>query len=137
MIIFPISFTHPIAHYTGLVLGAMVSAVTSDLIVTIRAPHFGKIFCNNQFIKFWRLFAYTVLLLTSFAVLFDLLSPYMDAFMFSNLNFYFGLSSLVMGIFFIWFVYAFDFSFKTQRKWVFPVVCFSITALNIVLIILG
>ncbi len=121
-------------HYTALVLGTMVSAIISDFIITIRSHHFGKVFFNNKFIKFWYLFFYSILLIISLVILFDVLSPYMDAFMLSNLNYYFGISTAVFGSFFLWFVYAFDYDIKTQRKWVFPLVCFLITISNIVIL---
>lgn len=133
-LLLPLAFTHQIAHYTDLILGTMISAIISDLIITIRSPHFGKLFFDNHFIKFWKLFLYSVLLLGLFAILFDLISPHIDTLMDSNLNYYFGISSCVLAFFFMWFVYAFDFNIKTQKKWVFPLVCFIITILNIVIL---
>lgn len=123
---------HDMVYYTALILGGMVSAIVSDLIVTIRTPHFGKILFNNEFIDFWRLFLYSVLLLGLLTILFEWLSPYFDTFLNANFNYYFGISAFIMGLFFCWFVYAFDYSIKTQRKWVFPLICFIITVLNIV-----
>lgn len=130
----PIAFTHPIAHYTGLLLGTLISAVVSDLIVTVRSPHFGKIFVNNHFIGFWRLLGYTLLIAGLFTLLLEVLSPYIDTFMYASLNYYFGISTFVFGIFFLWFVYAFDYDIKTQWKWAFPVICFGIFILNIVVL---
>lgn len=60
-----------IVHYTALVLGSMVSAIISDLIITIRSPHLGKLFFDNHFIKFWRLILYSGILLALLAVLFE------------------------------------------------------------------
>jgi phosphoglycerol transferase MdoB-like AlkP superfamily enzyme len=112
----------------------MVSAIISDLIVTVNSGHFGKIFFDSKFIKFWRLFLYFILLLSSFAILSEWLSPFVDAFMFSYLKYYFGISSLIIGLFFVWFVYAFDFNIKTQNKWLFAVICFVVTAINIIIV---
>lgn len=98
-LLLPLAFTHQIAHYTDLILGTMISAIISDLIITIRSPHFGKLFFDNHFIKFWKLFLYSVLLLGLFAILFDLISPHIDTLMDSNLNYYFGISSCVLAFF--------------------------------------
>lgn len=125
---------HDTIYYTALILGGMASAILSDLIVTIRTPHFGKIFFDNRFIGFWRLFLYSILLLGLLTILFEWLSPYFDAFLNANLTYYFGISAFIIGLFFCWFVYAFDYDVKTQWKWVFPLVCFLITILNIVIL---
>lgn len=133
----PLELAQPLAHYTGLILGSMVSAIISDLIVTVNSNHFGKVFFDNHFISFKRLFGYILLLLGFFAILFDFLSPHIDAFLVANLKFYVGISALILGLFFTWFVHAFDYDIRTQWKWLFAVICFIIAEINVALVLSG
>jgi len=90
----------------------------------------GKIRRGKQFVGFWKLFAYLVLeaIIVTFAS--DFVISNIEMFLLAHLEYLVGITTAVLGTFFIWFVYTFDFNIRTQNKWVFPLVCYIITVAN-------
>jgi hypothetical protein len=123
-----------LVHYSSLILGTLVSVMTSDCIVTIHSDHWGKIFADNHFVGFWRLVGLLFLSLGFFAILYEFVSPYIELLLISFLPYLVGTWAIVVCVFFLWIVFAFDYDIKTQRKWVFPVICIVVTVLNFVIV---
>lgn len=116
------------------IVGGLLGTMCSGLLVSMKGEHKGKIRRNNQWAGFWRLFGFAVIEAVFIWFFFALLSPFMESFLREILIYNLGIVSFVVGLFFIWFVYSFDFDFKTQWKWIFPIVCFAISVLNWVLV---
>lgn len=122
-----------VIHYISIILGAFIGTMVSGFLVTIGKPHWGKLNPKGDFIGLWRLFGYFVFEVLVIAFVFEWGSPLIDTYLHIYLDYIIGISSAVFGIFFIWFVYTLDYDIKTQYKWAFPTICFTIAFLNLIL----
>jgi len=100
-------------------------------IVTV-GQGWGTILRSRTFAPFWKLFAFFFLEILAYVVLQDAAIGIIEQFLRTNILYVTGLTSALIGVFFLWFVYSFGFSLKTQYKWAFPVICILISVGNIV-----
>jgi hypothetical protein len=104
--------------------------MSSGLIVTM-GEHKGKIRFNDKWASLWKLFGGAFLEVVFLSIFFAYLYPFAEAFFKNTLPLSIGITSAVIGLFFIWFLHAFDFDLTKRFRWVFPLVCFLITIANI------
>jgi hypothetical protein len=94
----------------------------------------GKIRFDNEFQPFWKLFAFSMVSITVGVILTHFGTPMVENFVLDNLGYAFGATCFFIGTFFLWFVHAGDFDIATDFKWVFPVICYTIFVLNIIIL---
>jgi len=98
--------------------------------IVIVGEGWGKIRFQNRFAPFWKLFVYFLLEIVAYVALTDMATDYIEGILLANSQCLLGITSGVLGTFFLWFVYSFDFDIRTDKKWVFPLVCYGIAVLN-------
>jgi hypothetical protein len=109
----------------------MVSLMLGSVVIV--GDGWGKIRFGNEVAPYWKLFGYAIAEIIIYSWLSNPLTNMLEAFLMENLPFAIGIFTFVLGIFFVWFVYTFDFDIRTDYKWAFPVVCFLITGANVFL----
>lgn len=122
----------------------VVSSYLSDLYLWISAfmvgdfavfgEGFGKLRSGDSFVEFWVCFRYLLIGIALAVGVTDFISPYLQILIYSHFQYVVGITSSVIGTFFLWIVYAFDFDISTQWKWLFAVICYLILVLNVAIL---
>lgn len=99
----------------------------------VYGEHWGKLPWSERFESPLKLFAWLLALIIIALVVTDLASPIVQDWLSSNVDYLTGITSGVIGTFYVWFIWSGDWDFTTDYKWVPPVVCYGMTLLNIYL----
>lgn len=117
-------------------LAELISLLVSIMVgsIVISGEGWGKIRGSNRFAKFWSLFLYVIIEVLAWLFISDPLTACIQSLLYQNIGFIIGITTAVLGTFFWWFVYTLSYDIKTQWKWIVPVVCYGITALNLLVL---
>ena len=106
----------------------VVSIMAGSIVIV--GEGWGKIRFQDQFASFWKLFTYLLLEIGIYVLFTDPATNYIEFPLTQNVAYVLGITTGALATFFLWFVYSFDFSITTGKKWVFALVFYAITALN-------
>lgn len=119
-----------------------VSEILSDLylwlatimigdFVIMGKNHNGKLRDDNEWAGFWSLIGYLLFSVLVSVVVSFVASPFIADFLLMNFAYVVGITTGILGTFFVWFVYSFDYDITTQWKWAFPLISYLVTAINV------
>jgi uncharacterized membrane protein len=97
----------------------------------IMGKGWGTIRTGGHFVSFWRLIAFTFVELAVITFIPDLVTPLVQNTLFTYSNYITGITSALVGTFIAWFVYSFEYNYRTQYKWAVIGCCYLITIANI------
>jgi len=95
--------------------------------------HWGKLPWSEKFKSPERVFAWLLIFAAIALLATDFLSPSLQSYQFANVDNLPGITSGVIGAFYVWFFYSGDWDLRRNYRWVPPLVCFALTAANIYL----
>jgi len=92
--------------------------------------HWGKVPWDERFKSPLKLFMWLLIFAGIGLLTTDYVAPFLTNFLQTNVSYLTGITSFVLGTFYVWFIWSGNWSITTNYKWVLPAVCYLITVAN-------
>ena len=98
--------------------------------VVVWGEHWGKLPWSERFESPLKCFVWLVGFSIIGLTIVQFVSPLVENWLYTNASYLVGTTSGILGVFYVWFIMSGDWSFKTDFKWVPPILFFGTTVLN-------
>lgn len=92
---------------------------------------FGKIRTSGRFASLWKIFIYALLEGILFVKLQGPVTNIIEMLLRDAVIYISGITTSMLGTFFLWLVHTLDFKITKEYRWVFPMVCYGITGFDL------